>query len=37
MTFPFNNWNYGHNLNYLSYIQEQLGMADRARCSGRAS
>jgi peroxiredoxin len=30
LTFPFNNWNYGHNLNYLSYIQEQLGMADRA-------
>src|SRR5579863_401941 len=25
-TFPFNNWNYGHNLNYLGYIQEQLGM-----------
>lgn len=30
MTFPFNNWNYSHNRNYLSYIQEQLGMADRA-------
>jgi len=27
LTFPFNNWNYGHNLNYLSYIQSQLGMA----------
>ena len=27
LTFPFNNWNYGHNLNYLSYIQGQLGMA----------
>ncbi len=26
LTFPFNNWNYGHNLNYLCYIQEQLGM-----------
>lgn len=26
LTFPFNNWNYGHNLNYLAYIQEQLGM-----------
>ena len=25
-TFPFNNWNYGHNRTYLSYIQEQLGM-----------
>ena len=30
LTFPFNNWNYGHNLNYLSYIREQLGMADAA-------
>ena len=30
MTFPFNNWNYGHNRTYLSYIQEQLGMADSA-------
>jgi len=30
MTFPFNNWNYGHNRNYLSYIQEQLGMAQAA-------
>jgi peroxiredoxin/cytochrome c-type biogenesis protein CcmH/NrfG len=28
LTFPFNNWNYGHNLNYLSYIQGQLGMAN---------
>ncbi|MBC8166914.1 MAG: hypothetical protein H7Y20_13725, partial [Bryobacteraceae bacterium] len=26
LTFPFNNWNFGHNRNYLSYIQEQLGM-----------
>ena len=26
LTFPFNNWNYGHNLNYLCYIREQLGM-----------
>ncbi len=26
LTFPFKNWNYGHNLNYLAYIQEQLGM-----------
>jgi peroxiredoxin len=26
LTFPFNNWNYGHNRYYLSYIQEQLGM-----------
>jgi peroxiredoxin len=30
MTFPFNHWNYGHNRNYLSYIQEQLGMAEAA-------
>lgn len=30
LTFPFNNWNYGHNRNYLCYIQEQLGMADAA-------
>jgi peroxiredoxin/tetratricopeptide (TPR) repeat protein len=30
MTFPFNNWNYGHNRNYLSYIQEQLGMEKAA-------
>jgi peroxiredoxin len=30
LTFPFNNWNYGHNLNYLTYTQEQLGMAKAA-------
>lgn len=30
MNFPFNHWNYGHNRNYLAYIEEQLGMADRA-------
>jgi peroxiredoxin/tetratricopeptide (TPR) repeat protein len=30
LTFPFNNWNYGHNRNYLSYIQEQMGMAQAA-------
>src|ERR1017187_9949436 len=35
LTFPFNNWNYGHNLNYLSYILEQLGMADRAMFAAR--
>jgi len=35
MTFPFNNWNYSHNRNYLSYIQEQLGMADRAAFGAR--
>lgn len=30
LTFPFNNWNYGHNRAYLSYIQEQLGLPDAA-------
>ena len=30
LTFPFNNWNYGHNLNYLTYIEEQLGMVKLA-------
>jgi peroxiredoxin len=30
LNFPFNNWNFGHNLNYLTYIREQLGMADAA-------
>jgi peroxiredoxin len=30
LTFPFNNWNYGHNRNYLSYIQEQMGMVNAA-------
>jgi peroxiredoxin len=30
LTFPFNNWNYGHNRNYLSYIQEQMGMVELA-------
>jgi tetratricopeptide (TPR) repeat protein len=27
---PFNTWNYGHNRNYLSYIEERLGMVDKA-------
>lgn len=35
LTFPFNNWNYGHNLNYLSYIQEQLGMPRAAMFGAR--
>ncbi|MBM3810786.1 MAG: redoxin domain-containing protein [Acidimicrobiia bacterium] len=35
LAFPFNNWNYGHNRNYLSYIQEQLGMADAAILGAR--
>ena len=30
MILPFNDWNYAHNRNYLSYIQEQLGMAEAA-------
>ena len=30
LAFPFNHWNYGHNRNYLSYTQEQLGMTDAA-------
>jgi peroxiredoxin len=30
LTLPFNTWNYAHNQNYLSYIQEQLGMAEAA-------
>src|SRR5437773_7360094 len=35
LTFPLNNWNYGHNLNYLSYIQGQLGMPRAAIFSAR--
>jgi len=35
LTFPFNNWNYGHNLNYLSYIHEQLGMEKQAEFGSR--
>lgn len=30
LTLPFNAWNYAHNRNYLSYIQEQLGMPAEA-------
>lgn len=30
MTLPFHNWNYAHNRNYLSFIQEQLGMPTMA-------
>jgi peroxiredoxin len=30
MIFAFNTWNYPHNKNYLSRIQEQLGMPDAA-------
>ena len=30
MTLPFHNWNYSHNRNYLSFLQEQLGMPSLA-------
>ena len=30
MVFPYNTWNYAHNRNYLSYVQEQLGLPDEA-------
>jgi peroxiredoxin len=30
LAFPHNTWNYAHNQNYLSYIQEQLGMGASA-------
>jgi len=35
LTFPFNNWNYGHNRHYLSYIQEQLGMPKASMLGAR--
>ncbi len=35
LAFPFNHWNYGHNRHYLSYIQEQLGMAEVALFGAR--
>ena len=35
LVFPFNYWNYGHNRNYLSYIQEQLGLASAAIAGAR--
>jgi tetratricopeptide (TPR) repeat protein len=35
LTFPFNNWNYGHNLVYLCYTQEQLGMPHAAEFGAR--
>lgn len=34
-TFPFENWNYPHNKNYLAYIQAQLGMEKAALSAGR--
>ena len=30
LAFPFDTWNYAHNRNYLSYIQEELGMPKAA-------
>ena len=30
LVFPYNTWNYAHNRNYLSYVQEQLGLPDDA-------
>ena len=30
MVFPYNTWNYAHNRNYLSYVQEQLGLPSQA-------
>jgi len=35
LVFPFNHWNYAHNRNYLSYIQEQLGMLAMAQDGAR--
>jgi tetratricopeptide (TPR) repeat protein len=34
-TFPFENWNYPHNKNYLAYIQAQLGMEKAALSAAR--
>jgi peroxiredoxin len=30
LVFPYNTWNYAHNRNYLSYVQEQLGLVSEA-------
>jgi peroxiredoxin len=35
LTFTFDNWNYGHNRTYLSYIQEQMGLAGAALAGAR--
>lgn len=35
LALPYHTWNYGHNRDYLSYIQEQLGMADSALAGAR--
>ncbi len=35
MIFPFSDWNYRHNRNYLCYIQEQLGIASLSEDGAR--
>jgi len=35
MTFPFHDWSYAHNRDYLSYVQEQLGMYKAAVAGAR--
>ena len=35
MKFPFNSWNYAHNRDYLSYLQEQLGLPSLAIAGAR--
>ncbi len=35
MAFPSESWNYPHNRDYLSYIQEQLGKADASLAGSR--
>ncbi len=35
LIFPFNDWNYGHNRNYLNYTLEQLGMERSAIAGGK--
>ncbi len=35
LILPWDDWNYSHNANYLSYIHTQLGMAERAISGAR--
>ena len=35
MVFPYNTWNYAHNRNYLSYVQEELGLPGEAMRGAR--
>ena len=35
LALPYNTWNYGHNRDYLCYIQEQLGLASSALAGAR--